>query len=240
MVTETFSKWARGFSGCDGGNIKGKIWLCGIEYAGGDSCESIAQELSRDVSHPPPPREKPESFLSYRYNQGALKILCALSGKYGDKYEDFFRSESCFAPDSDYFKLNLYPLGFRTVDSLLWQGCHSRLTGFGSKEEYQCWCRTHRFPQLRAWATQQQHPPKLILCTGKTYGDDFFSAFGNRESQTQDERAGKPIRYLVTNDGQTLVAVTYFPGGRHGLNSNEKLSSTGQRLAQILRDHGLG
>lgn len=38
-ITTDFGKWARGFSGCDGGDIgsheKQSIWYCGIEWGGG-------------------------------------------------------------------------------------------------------------------------------------------------------------------------------------------------------------
>lgn len=31
-VNETFAKWAKSYSGCDGGNPERSIWLCGIEW----------------------------------------------------------------------------------------------------------------------------------------------------------------------------------------------------------------
>ena len=33
-MNEKFEKWATGYSGFDGGDPKGKIWLCGIEWGG--------------------------------------------------------------------------------------------------------------------------------------------------------------------------------------------------------------
>jgi hypothetical protein len=234
MITEAFSEWAKGFSGCDGGDLRGKIWVCGIEYAGGDDEQTIRKELARDVREPPPPREDRQNFLTHRYNQSVLKIFCALSGKYGEDYKEFFKSES---PDLNYFKLNLFPLGFRTVSPSLWQECHSRLTGFNAKSDYISWCKDNRFPKLKAWA--YEHTPRLILCTGKSYASDFFLAFGNGECPKRDDQTGKAISYLVTNHGKTLVAVTYFPGRPHGLNSDQKLSATGRRLAQLMNQHDL-
>lgn len=238
MATETFSKWARGFSGCDGGNLNGEIWICGIEYSAGDTEASLKEELSRDVSSPPLPRDNPKDFLNWRYNQSILKMLCALAGS-NEHYKEFFASQREFGPESNYFKLNVYPLAFKSVKQSLWTRWHAELTGFNIKNDCLDWCRANRFSWLRTLV--EKHRPKLVLCTGADYREDFFEAFGGqeREPYKSDDEAGKRIWYLTANGGETLVTVTYFPGGRHGLNSNEKLSATGQRLAQLLRDHGL-
>jgi hypothetical protein len=34
-VGQDFERWAKGFSGCDGGNLHGAIWFCGIEWGTG-------------------------------------------------------------------------------------------------------------------------------------------------------------------------------------------------------------
>jgi hypothetical protein len=233
MVTETFEKWGRGFSGCDGGNPCGEIWLCGIEYAGGDNKESIEQELMKDVSKPPPPREDRGSFLEYRYNRSTLKILCALAGGDVHCYKEFFHSDCCFAPHSRYFKLNLYPLGFKSISPSHWHGAHAVLTGLQNKSDYQHWCQKERFPQLRSWA--KDYSPKLIICTGKNSREDFFKAFCDpADTEIQDEQGipGKPIQYAVTNAGRTLVAVTYFPGAP----TASTATKTCQRLDDDLRN----
>jgi hypothetical protein len=240
VVTESFGKWARGFSGCDGGNPFGDIWLCGIEYAGGEDEQSIRQHLTQDVSNPPPPREDHASYLESRYNKSALKMLCALAGESVGCYKEFFRANDVFGEKSRYFKLNLYPIGFKNISGSQWEVWHPRLTGFQNKKDYLIWCQKERFPEMKGWA--RKYSPKLIVCTGTTYTDEFFDAFCDcTDTEIQDAQGipGNPIRYTLANARRTLVAVTYFLGGANGLNSKEKLSATGQRLAHLLRDHGL-
>jgi len=31
-LVENFKEWACSFSGCDGGDLKSPVWLCGIEW----------------------------------------------------------------------------------------------------------------------------------------------------------------------------------------------------------------
>jgi hypothetical protein len=239
VVTETFDNWARGFSGCDGGNPRGDIWLCGIEYAGEEEEQSFKQYLTQDVSKPPLPREDHASYLNSRYNQSALKILCALADERVSRYKEFFVANDVFGADSNYFKMNLYPIGFKNVSPSQWEEWHPRLTGFQNKGDYLAWCQKERFPKIKGWA--RKWAPKLIVCTGTTFAAEYFDAFCDRtDTEIRDEQGitGKPIRYTVTNAGRTMVAVTYFPGGPNGLNSNDNLAATGQRLAQLLRDHG--
>src|SRR3990172_9532296 len=61
-VTPEFEKWARGFSGCDGGNPKGSIWLCGIEWGLGKE-HSLEEELRTPVSEPPQIYKSSEDVL---------------------------------------------------------------------------------------------------------------------------------------------------------------------------------
>ena len=48
-VTQKFSRWAKGYSGFDGGDIGSpespSIWVCGIEWGGGGNCEWLEKEL---------------------------------------------------------------------------------------------------------------------------------------------------------------------------------------------------
>ncbi len=57
-IASTFSKWATGFSGCDGGDAgdssnKG-IWICGIEWGGGHDANvmKLTKMFEDDVSTP--------------------------------------------------------------------------------------------------------------------------------------------------------------------------------------------
>ena len=45
MITKDFERWALGFSGCDGGNPNGSVWLCGIEFGGGCTEKELEKNL---------------------------------------------------------------------------------------------------------------------------------------------------------------------------------------------------
>lgn len=234
MVTAAFEKWALGFSGCDGGNPRGGIWICGIEWGVGHTEDNLKFE---DVSSPPSletwPQEELEQFLKYQYSWKAVTLLCAIEGKPVDAYTEFFQQERCFYSDSRYFKMNLYPLGFRDTSPTHWKDWLTRLTGLQNKNDYKQWCRNKRFQQLRNWVLH--YNPKLIVCTGKGHRAEFFEAFGDDSEPVQHISCGaKDIAYIRTNREQTLVAVTYFLGGPSGLKSDEELLATGACLRTLV------
>jgi hypothetical protein len=235
VVDSNFAKWATGFSGCDGGNPKGSVWLCGIEYGGGDTEESLVFDDVNTPKYVGAPDDR-KAFLKYQYNWKAVKLLAALSGNDQGNYTLFFKEQSCFDRDSNYFKLNLFPIGFRNTAHVLWDDWLIRKTGFTTKQQYLEWCFENRFPAIRTWMLT--YCPSLILCTGISYAEQFQSAFrsGDEEVMT-DSVAGKQIRYFVTNNERTMVAVVYFLGGRYGLKSDLELSSTGRKLAELLRKY---
>jgi hypothetical protein len=240
MVTDSFSKWALGFSGCDGGNPKGKIWICGIEYGGNDTEETL--DFTEDVSQPRylggtgwPHSDfwNPELFVKGAYNWKTLKLLCGFAGESVTQYRCFFKNNQCFYRDSDYFKLNLYPLAFRDVSPGHWQPWLTQITGFQNKGKYEDWCKKNRFKVLKQWAADTV--PRLIVCTGMSRQQEFLKAFCNPQDQlNEDSAANKSIKYVVTNNGATLVAVIYFFGGRYGLNSDLQLGATGKRLSELV------
>ena len=239
IVDESFGKWAVGFSGCDGGNPHGKAWVCGIEWGGGHTKEDLKFP---DVTKPASiggsgwSEADIEQFQKYQYNQKALKLLSALAGG-GLSYRDFFRASRCFQSDSEYFKMNLYPLAFKNVSSSQWQEWLAERTGFSTKEGYVAWCKDNRFPVLKQWV--KTYCPELIVCTGIGCRDDFFAAFTDRSDMRQDRAGGKNIFYKWTNGGRTLVAVTYFLGQRHGLKSDSELLETGKKLAELLSERSV-
>lgn len=235
MINNDFIRWATGFSGCDGGNPKGNIWLCGFEFGGGNTEEDLV--FSDDVTLPAYVGgeywENRDEFLKFQYNLKAIKLLTALAGKDIGDYESFFRNQSCFDCDSNYFKLNLYPIGFKDTSHQHWADWLVKKTGFTAKQDYLTWCRENRFPILRNWVLT--YSPSLILCTGISYAQQFQSAFGSGDENVfTEEVAGKQIKYFLTNNDQTLVAVIYFLGTIYGLKSNDELSLTGKRLAELL------
>ena len=243
MVSEAFAKWATGFSGCDGGNLLGSTWLCGLEYAGDDTEEVLRHKILEETVNQPAAVETPyrteagiREFLqsSYNgYNVRAVKLLCAFNGREVHEYNEFFWENRCFSRGSDLFKLNLYPIGFGNSNPDRWKEWHSALTGLPDKQNYLSWCEKYRFWQIQRWT--RHYKPKLIICTGTESKEKFFAAFGaDCETEAKDETTGKRILYRRCNGGETLVAVIYFLGNARGLISDAQLKATGQRLAQLL------
>lgn len=242
MVTDSFAKWAGAFSGCDGGDPTG-IWLCGIEFGQGHTEANL--NLEENLSEPGYVGGdgwedwEVKKFPKHQYNQKALKLLCALAGHDVSKYREFYETERCFSKNSGYFKLNLYPIGFKDTSPTQWKPWHTDRTGFETKDEYKVWCRKNRFPVLRGWV--EKYSPKLIVCTGMSIRGEFFEAFADDpQGCVQEDCAGKGIWFAAANAGRTLVVVTYFLGGRYGLKSDAELSTTGRRLAELLGKAGLG
>jgi hypothetical protein len=128
MVTDAFAKWATGFSGCYGGNLYGSTWVCGMEFGLGHDEGELHRNIYKVAVSTPSAVETPNwgdpnerRFETYPYNWNALKLLCAVNGGDVTKYKDFYRDKRCFASSSDYFKLNLYPIGFAHFKQKRWQ-----------------------------------------------------------------------------------------------------------------------
>jgi hypothetical protein len=239
MSAELFAGWARGFSGCDGGDLGSSAarstWVCGIEWGGGARPDEWETSLSEDVSAPPLGYDDAEHNLRYIFNWQTVKLLTAIAvGRVGD-YRTTAATVRPFVRGSvGFFKMNLYPLAFKNTSHAMWMKGFDRLTGFGAKQDYIEWCRENRFPILRQRA--RSHQPKLIVCFGKTYLDDFKAAFGDGDDSDRSEIvADRELRWFWTSFG-TLVVVCPFPVNRHGLNSNARLQAFGERIAHILGD----
>ncbi|EEF15226.1 hypothetical protein CAMRE0001_1822 [Campylobacter rectus RM3267] len=235
MINENFKKWALGFSGCDGGDIGSaqspSIWLCGLEWGGGFKPEELADEFKDDVSKPSAGYESHERNLAYQYNIKALKLLCALSGasdhvKFNETVKPFTQGAK------GYFKLNLYPLAFKNTSHSLWSEGFAEATGLENKSEYIRWIEQNRFPRLRVWAKERK--PRLIICVGISYKNEFIVAFGDEGAQVKEAVAGGKKFYYFKNEAGTIVAITYFLGNPHGLNSDAAIKATGEKIAQIL------
>ena len=90
---------------------------------------------------------------------------------------------------------------------------------------------------MRQWAARAR--PKLILCLGKSYRDDFQMAFHDKNSTfTHDPPIdGHDLWWCVNAEG-TLVAVIPFMVNRYGLIRNESIQKFGDRIAKLMEQHG--
>ena len=234
-VDPEFAKWAKGFSGCDGGNLEGSIWLCGIEWGLGKS-HTLKEELQEDVTRPPQKYKnaddvrRPPGGRPYPFNTMFLKLVAAMRGWPLEKYKAIANEEPFpFHRESDYFKLNLFPVAFPEVDPALWKQ-YSAETGLSSRAEYLQWCRENRFPKIRNWVKQGQ--PKLIVCVGLSCIEDFHSAFGI-SGKRHEETPIQGRRLVWFADDTTTLAVVPFPT-QSGLNSDQSIQAFGRRLSDIV------
>lgn len=234
-VTEKFSKWAKSYSGFDGGDIGSpespSIWVCGIEWGGGGDCEWLENELEtnqEDYSG----YDDPKDNLAYIFNRQTMKLLCAIDGSNVADYESFAQTIKPFVKsERGYYKMNLYPMSFKNTDHGLWRDCFSRITGLNSKEEYIQWCKKNRFPLFSQLLNKQK--PKLIICFGKTYKKEYEDAFSLSASECYNETIMERNLSWYKKDS-TTVTVCPFPVNRYGLNSNNLIQEFGDRIKSII------
>ncbi len=238
-----FETWAKSYSGCDGGDIgspeRRAIWLCGIEWGGARTAEDLQAEMQRDESRPREGYDHASHNLAYIFNWQAMKLLSAISGTHVSGYRDFCaRAQPFTQGSSGYFKMNLYPIAFKDTNQNRWHENYANATGFEKKSDYIDWCKKHRFPQMRQWAATAQ--PKLILCLGKNYRGDFKQAFhDDNVTFNYDDPPidGLDLWWSVNSDG-TLVVIIPFMVNRNGLTRNSSIQKFGDRIAQLMEQHG--
>ena len=236
-----FEKWALSYAGCDGGDMgspeRRAIWLCGIEWGGTRSADCVKAEMQRDEPHPREGYDDASHNQAYIFNRQALKILSAIAGLKVSGYRDFCAQAKPFTKGSSgYFKLNLYPIAFKDTDEARWHGEFAQATGFGKKADYIAWCQAHRFPRMRQWAHTAK--PRLILCLGKDYRADFKRAFHDESATFHHESiADRDLWWSLNGDG-TLVVIIPFMLNRHGLTKNDSIQEFGDRIAQLMEQHG--
>ncbi|MEL5848969.1 MAG: hypothetical protein U7M05_06330 [Candidatus Igneacidithiobacillus chanchocoensis] len=236
---EKFSLWASGFSGCDGGDLGSpespSIWVCGIEWGGELSYDWLKNELDNycDQSLPSKGYTSEDENTAYRYNVNTVKLLCSIDGSDASNYRDFSIKKRPFVSGSTgYFKMNLYPIRFKGHSTDRWAVWINELTGFSNKMEYHNWCRKNRFKLFRKLT--EIHRPKLVLCFGKSYINDFRSAFcSDNEEWLHEPIEHRTLSWVRTKN--TVVAVCPFPTSPYGLNSNLLLNSFGKRIREIMK-----
>ncbi len=233
-INNLFIAWAKSFSGFDGGNPKGAIWFCGIEYGGSKIPEFVPQEIPRDISN----EEERKRFLKYQYDRKIIKLYSSILGKRVIDYKKVFQETGAFKKESDLFKMNLYPIAFKND----WKGHWSKdlfdKTGLISKTHYQAWCQINRFPMLKFWSETYQ--PKIIIGTGSTYSLEYTMAFCGIENSFQkpnsEEIDGKQLLWSNTSNSKTLLFVIPFLGPG-GLMKDDHIKSFGNRIASISKDY---
>lgn len=233
-----FEKWALGFSGCDGGDIgkpdKPSVWFCGIEWGGGHpaNAEELLSIWSEDVSRPPRGYDRWEANLEYIFNWQAAKLLSAIDGGSVSDYKHFAEKVQPFVSDGrGYFKMNLFPLAFKNTSHTLWHDAFAGATGFATKQDYLAWIRANRFQILKSWG--ETYAPKLVICVGITYRDNFKSAFVDGGVELCREVIDDRELYWARNKNGSVVVVIPFMVNRNGLTKNVSIQKFGDRIRSL-------
>lgn len=248
--TEKFKEWLGGFSAIDGGDIGSKeypsIWVCGIEW-GTDKNElkASAEELvdayyAKDISLPPQGFEDAiekkawENFISYNFGWQTTKLLAAINGEKVEDYRAFAeRVEPFKRGNKGYFKLNLYPFAFKNTSHEHWENSNMpEFTGIATKSEYLDIVKDVRFRKMRKWV--QEYCPKLIICFGKSYIDEFKSAFGEIDCTFTEGEIGNRIMHWTKLSNGTLLVVLPFTSSPNGLNANSDIQIAGAEISKLL------
>jgi len=235
-----FKKWCLEFSGCDGGDIGSKdnrnTWVCGIEWGGGHTPETLLEHISKDLSTPPNGYNDWKENLAYIFNWQIMKLLSAINSGKVENYKKFAEEKKPFIKDSKgYFKMNLYPIGFKDTNVNKWHDEFSKITGFNNKEDYIEWCKENRFSQIRKWTLKYQ--PKLVICLGKTYIEDFKKAFLNENTKLNTKLIDDKELTWGYNEVNTLVVILPFMVNKNGLNKNQTIQIFGEEIANIATKH---
>lgn len=237
-VSSQFEQWALGYSGCDGGDIGSagarSVWVCGIEWGGGHTPEALREQIGEIVDIPRGGYDDWKENISYIFNWQAMKLLTVINGFELSTYKQFASDTKPFVQGaSGYFKMNLYPIAFRNTSREHWLRDFAEITGFSTKDEYVAWCNERRLPKISEWASA--HAPKMIICLGKTFRNQFGSAFLVGQDDWRTELIdGLELSWAI-NSGGALVFVLPFMVNRNGLVRNSSIKKFGEMMSQIQR-----
>jgi hypothetical protein len=236
QIPEKFKSWACSLSGCDGGNPEADIWICGIEWGGNNTTDYYQNKLRKEIEagvYFPENNSYPwEETFEYPFGKSFGKLYAGIYKLPLDNYQ-----EEILRLEPDVFKLNLYPIAFRSTDYSLWhENGLDELTGFETKDLFKTWCFLNRFPAYSKLV--RKYNPKLIIGTGTSYLVDFFQCFALNNLSSMlfrselDVDGKKYYFYHATLDNGTLLVV--IPSfARPGGNSNALILQMGDRIRSL-------
>jgi len=257
MIDPKFKEWACSFSGCDGGDLKSDIWLCGIEWGfvndqgltdeafelrkQQDYAEVLPAQIAKGAYQPGAYHYFDPKRWKFPYIRNIAKLLGVIKGLDVYKLDDIKNASESWS----IFHMNLYPIAFPNESDALWDKYHlSEVTGLESKPIYRTWCLLQRFP----WIAEQvkEHQPKLIIGTGVGYLTDFIVCCGGSGivddihcekivgEESKSESSSRTLYWTKVNEKTTLV-VAPFMTSRFGLNSNVLIEKFGKRIRDVAK-----
>lgn len=234
-------EWACSLSGCDGGSLNAPIWISGIEWGGGDE-EYYTKQLPEEIAkgkYTPSETYNWKDSLTYKYGTSLAKLITSYHGFDTSEYKIF--AEKCTG--NEIFKLNLYPIAFRSTSDDAWEKYNlPEIIGFQEKNLFKTWCFLHRFPNIAKIV--EKYAPKIIICTGIDYLNDFFSCYARHididtpinyvevQSESENNAHKRRLYWSKINSKTTLCVIPFFSGA-YGLNSDELLQKFGKKIRNI-------
>lgn len=246
MRKKRVDEFLASYSGMDGGNPNAPIWVCGIESGG--KFESLEKSLNPDSkwsSWDAEFKSNHPRYSTWQYHRKVAKLMVALDqlenypesppvlGR--DKWKQYME-DKLYVDGGENFKLNLFPLSSPRVGAPEWETEYSKHLDIQSKSAYYKRCNEVRFPFLRE--LRAKFNPEIILGTGKTFKNCFASAFGfDKEQDHKEINDGAHIlECYMYSDGNGLLIVSPFFGGRYGVNSNGLLIELAKLIKNELTD----
>lgn len=247
-----FENWAMDFSGMDGGNPQSDVWFCGIEYGGSIKnldTMSFSRELDKDwiswselddlpYTDPKNGREPEDKITGADpFNLSIFKIISKLPAR----SDCNMLYTALFGKSGECFKMNLYPISFKSHSDELWSKAYYDKIGFLTKSQYKAWCMDYRFPALGGLV--KKYAPKVLVCFGTTLKDEYSIAFSENEAEVfsqfevkeiSTESARRTIFHKLICGGATRLIVVPFPAKPSGLNSDVLLSVTADFIQEFL------
>lgn len=218
------------FYGADGGNINYPIWICGLEHGGSfeDNKEELEISIRNNLSYKTPFSWEDEEYQDAIYAPGNLnRYLSAFYGQYEDilpKGENFnnYALDNAFVSthkmlyrDGIGFKMNLFPLRFKSVESRDFEAIESSF----NIEQYEQLVleRRGQFYLKKI----KEHNPKAIICLGISqlhYFQKFFKIDTFQEAYFELENKSIPYHKASLENGTDIIVIPFIgrPSGPNG------------------------
>lgn len=249
-----FEELALSFYGCDGGNLRSKIWFCGLEWGGdlrwaegktGEKLETVEEDSGygdqerrlRDFSQNISWEEGFIDAVTTGVNQKIcwfINYYLGLDRSDSYQYADFVvENKICFnEPDGIGFKMNLFPLNSRKHDGS-WDEKRAQYTGLATRWEYEAWCLKNRGAYFQKLI--KEGAPEVIIGLGKSHMWKFFQFFGCNESAVKEANLinSVTIFYCTIPETETMLVISPFFGGPYGINSFKKMQNLTTLVHQV-------
>lgn len=234
-IESQFRIAAGNYMGCQGGDPKAEIWLCGREEGEGfSSIEEIKQAIKlaidRDIEEPV--EVWPGIVKHFKGDHGghysALVSWIVKNEKieFGHYRQPSYDNQAIEKQLGKVFKLNLYPLSQADSDNFKFGSA----LGFDSKnEDYREWCARNRFPKLSNLISI--YAPRIVICAQLTAQEDFKFAFGLNDGH-EEYLNGK--RLVVYQKAGTQFFITpALSGQSSGLTTYSDVELFGKKIREL-------